>query len=69
MRFAGDTTACRAASVAIDARRRDKFPETPVLVLELGTARLVIKDVDLPGGMLNYLFNENFSTLLKKMVF
>ena len=69
VRFVGDTTACRAASVAIDARRWDKFPEIPVLVLELGTTRLVIKDVDLPGGMLNYLFNQNFSTLLKKMVF
>jgi hypothetical protein len=69
VRFVGDTTVCRTASIAVDAHRWDKFPQTSVLVLELGTTRLVVKDVNLPAGMLNYLFNQTFSTLLMKMVF
>ena len=38
VRFVGDTAVCRTASVALDAQRWDKFPQTPVIVLELSTA-------------------------------
>jgi hypothetical protein len=69
VRLVGDTTVCRTASAAIDAKRLNKYPATPVIVLELGTKRLVIKDVGLSGGRLNFLFNQDFSSLLYRMVF
>jgi hypothetical protein len=69
VRLVGDTTVCRTASAAIDAKRLNKYPAAPVIVLELGTKRIVIKDVGLSGGRLNFLFNQDFSSLLYRMVF
>src|SRR5207253_927558 len=59
-----DTAVCRIASTAFDAKRLNKYPVAPVIVLELGTKRMVIKDVGLTGGRLNFLFTLDFSILL-----
>jgi urease alpha subunit len=69
VRLVGDTIVCRNASSAVDAKTLNQNPATPVIVLELGTKRIVIKDVGLSGGRLNFLFNQDFSTLLYRMVF
>lgn len=69
VRIVGDTTVCRSASAAFDAHVLDKFPANPVVVLELGTKRIVIKDVGLVDKRINFLFNQDFSTLLSSIMF
>jgi len=63
-----DTTVCRIASQAYDATLEVPHPSEPVVVLELGTKRVVIKDIGFRGGtMLNLLFDQGFTTLLQRM--
>ena len=69
VRFVSDTAACRVASAAVDSQMLVKYPDVQVLVIELGTKRLVIKDISILGGFANYLFNADFSSVLFKMVF
>lgn len=69
VRFIGDTTTCRTASIAFDAQRWDKLPDIPVILFEIGATRLAIKIVDIQGPNPNYLFNQDFSVLLKRGVF
>jgi hypothetical protein len=69
VRIVGDTTVCRSASAAFDAHLLDRFPANPVIVLELGTKRIVIKDVGLVDKRINFLFNQDFSTLLSSIMF
>ena len=64
-----DTTVCRAASTAFDAQLLVKHPANPVVVLQLGTKRMVIKDVGMPGGWLNMLFDSTFATLYSRILF
>jgi hypothetical protein len=61
-----DTVACRAASVAYDAQLMDKHPTEPVVLLELGTKRLVVKKADDGGRFLNMLFDQTLGVLLNK---
>lgn len=69
VRLVADTAVCRIASAAFDAKRFNKYPAAPVIVLELGIKRMVIKDVGLTGGRLNFLFTQDFSTLISRMAF
>jgi len=59
-----DTATCRAASNAFDAQLTTKRPTVPVIVLALGTKRVVIKDTGSHGPWMNMLFNQDFSVLL-----
>lgn len=60
-----DTAVCRSASLAYDAQLSTQRPTTPVIVLELGTKRVVIKDTGMGGRWLNMLFNQDFTALLQ----
>lgn len=59
-----DTTVCRAASAAYDAQLQTPHPSEPVIVLELGTKRLVVKDLGNGARGLSMMFNIGFTTLL-----
>jgi hypothetical protein len=50
--------------VAFDAQLQTPHPSEPVIVLELGTKRLVVKDLGNATRGLNMLFNAGFTTLL-----
>lgn len=68
VRIVGDTTVCRAASNAYDAYLASPRPNQPVLVLEVGTKRIVSKDIGFRGGvLLNLLFDQTFTTVLDRM--
>lgn len=67
VRLVADTTVCRAASIAYDAQLQVPHPSAPVIVLELGTKRLLIKDIGTGGRWLNMLFNQDFTVLLKTL--
>lgn len=70
VKLVADTTVCRAASIALDARIQDPRPTTPVIVLEIGTTRrMVIKDTGMPGRRENMLFDQIFSTLFEVIAF
>jgi hypothetical protein len=60
-----DTAACRTASIAYDAQLETKRPNAQVIVIELGTKRVVIKDTGMHGRWLNMLFDQNYATLLQ----
>jgi hypothetical protein len=64
VRLVADTTICRAASVAYDAQLLTQRPSEPVIVLELGTKRLVVKDLGNGARGLNMMFNTGFTALL-----
>jgi hypothetical protein len=64
-----DTTVCRAASRAFDSQMLIKHPEKPVIVLQLGTKRMVIKDVGMTDGWLNMLFDSTFTTVFSRILF
>ena len=66
VRLVADTTVCRAASTAYDARLQIPHPSEPVLVLELGTKRLVVKDLGNGARGLNMMFNIDFTTVLNR---
>jgi hypothetical protein len=42
-------------------------PTTPVIVLEIGDRRIVIKDTGLSGRWINMLFSQDFATFLKSL--
>ena len=65
VRLVADTTICRLASTAFDARVDGADPATPVVVIELGDKRIVIKDLGRGGRLLNLLFNADFTTFIK----
>jgi hypothetical protein len=44
-----DTVACRRASIAYDAQLETKRPNAQVIVIDLGTKRVVIKDTGMHG--------------------
>lgn len=67
VRLVADTTVCRAASIAYDAQLQVPHPSEPVIVIELGTKRLVTKNFGTGGRWLNMLFNEDFTVLLKTL--
>lgn len=69
VRIVGDTAVCRAASLAYDAALAVPHPSQPVIVLEVGTRRVVIKDIGRRGPWLNMLFNQDFTSLLYKISF
>ena len=60
-----DTAACRRASIAYDAQLEKKRPDAQVIVIDLGTKRVVIKDTGMRGRWLNMLFDQNYTTLLR----
>lgn len=64
VRLIADTTVCRAASVAFDAELQTQRPSEPVIVLELGTKRLVVKELGNGARALNMMFDTGFTTLL-----
>jgi hypothetical protein len=67
VRIVGDTTVCRHASRAYDATLEIPYPKQPVVVLEMGDKRIVVKDIGFRGGvMLNLLFDETFTTMLNR---
>lgn len=59
-----DSATCRSASSAFDAQLTTKRPTVPVIVLALGTRRVVIKDTGSHGPWMNMIFNQDFSVLL-----
>lgn len=65
VKLVADTTACRAASTAFDSRVDGASAAMPVVVIELGTKRIVIKDLGRGGRLLNLLFNSDFTTFFK----
>jgi hypothetical protein len=67
VRIVGDTTVCRAASVAYDARLAIPYPLRPVIVLELGNKRVVVKDTGRRGDRLNMLFNQDFTVWISNI--
>lgn len=68
VRLVGDTAVCRTASQAYDATLAVPYPSAPVTVLELGSKRVVIKDIGFRGGvLLNLLFDQGFTTMLQRM--
>ena len=60
-----DTAACRRASAAYDAQLETKRPNAQVIVVDLGTKRVVIKDTGMYGRWLNMLFDQNYTVLLR----
>jgi hypothetical protein len=67
VRIIADTAVCRRASRAYDATLEVPYPQQPVVVLELGNRRIVVKDIGFRGGvMLNLLFDETFTTLIDR---
>lgn len=69
VRIVGDTAACRAASLAYDAALAVPYPSRPVILLEVGNRRIVVKDTGRRGPWLNMLFSQDFATLLYKISF
>ena len=69
VRIIGDTAVCRAASIAYDSRLLNPSPSLPVIVLELGTKRIVIKESGHPGNRLNMLFSQDFTTWITNLSF
>jgi len=69
VKLVGDTAICRLASVAYDATLQNGRPLSPVIVIELGVKRAVIKDIAIGDYWLNLIFNQNFTTLLNKFGF
>ena len=68
VRIVADTTVCRIASQAYDATLQVPYPSEPVVVLELGNKRVVIKDIGFRGGtMMGILFDRSFTTLLQRL--
>jgi hypothetical protein len=67
VRIVGDTATCRVASSAYDSALGRSPSTVPVVVLELGTRRVVVKDIGMRGAWMNLLFNQDFSTLLQKI--
>lgn len=61
-----DTTECRAASLAYDAAVAHRTIGKPVVVLALGTQRLVVKDYPFGEWLLAVLFNQSFTTMIKR---
>jgi len=67
VRIIGDTAICRIASQAYDATLAVPYPSEPLIVLELGARRVVIKDIGFSGSMMNLLFDQGFTTMLQRM--
>lgn len=67
VRIVSDTTVCRVASQAYDATLEVPYPNARVVVLEVGTKRLVVKDIGFKEFMLNLLFDQGFTTLLQRI--
>lgn len=67
VRLVADTTVCRTASNAFDGHVQQARPTTPVIVLEIGDRRIVIKDTGLSGRWINMLFSQDFATFLKSL--
>jgi hypothetical protein len=68
VRLVGDTAICRIASQAYDATLEVPYPNEPVVVLEMGDKRIVVKDIGFRGGvMMALLFNQTFTTLLQRL--
>ena|SRR5687767_9474665 len=63
-----DTAACRAASIAYDNELGVATPTVPVMVLELATKRVVVKDSGKEvGPNLNILFNHDFTQVITRI--
>ena len=62
-----DSAACQAASLAYDNALGESNPTTPVMVFQLATKRLVIKDIGWKGPALNILFNQDFTQALSRI--
>jgi hypothetical protein len=69
VKLVGDTAVCRVASAAYDATLQTGRPLEPVIVLELGDKRAVIKDIGIGDHWLNLIFNQDFTSLLSKFGF
>ena len=68
VRIVGDTAVCRTASQAYDGTLEVPFPSQAVIVLELGTLRMVVKDIGLGGGaLLGIIFDQSFANVLKRL--
>src|SRR5688572_4048615 len=63
-----DSAVCRAASVAYDNHLGVSRPTVPVIVLQLASKRVVIKDsgreINNTGGSINILFNQDFTKVI-----
>lgn len=67
VRIVSDTTVCRTASRAYDGTLEVPYPDTPVVVLEVGTKRVVVKDIGFKEFKLNLLLDGAFTTLLQRI--
>lgn len=68
VRIVGDTAVCRTASQSYDGALEGSYPSQPVIVLELGTLRMVVKDIGLGGGaLLGIIFDQSFANVLKRL--
>lgn len=68
VRIVGDTAVCRTASQSYDVAVAGSYPSQPVIVLELGTLRMVVKDIGLGGGaFLGIIFDQSFANVLKRL--
>jgi hypothetical protein len=56
-----------ASHVAYDNALGISKPTVPVMVLQLVTKRIVIKDIDWEGPALNILFNQDFTQVLERI--
>ena len=69
VRLVADTSACRTASNAFDTVRGVSLPTTSVIVLEIGSShRIVVKDIGIKHYWQNFLFNSDFSQLIKRIL-
>jgi hypothetical protein len=64
-----DTATCRIASAAYDAAMGVSAPDEAPLVLQLGNRYVVVKRLKFERGRMNVLFDQSFSTVLKKIWF
>jgi hypothetical protein len=64
----GDTAICRIASQAYDGALQESHPSEPVIVLELGTVRMVVKNIVITTeSMLGILFDQGFTSVLRRI--
>lgn len=61
-----DTAVCRTASLAYDSVGSTVPINKPVVVLALGTQRLVIKEYHFGEWLLAILFNQTYTTMVKR---
>jgi CRP-like cAMP-binding protein len=64
-----DTTTCRIASQAYDLELGASAASEPPIVLQLADKYLVVKRLAYRRGRISILFNQNFTTVIKRIWF